>query len=347
MKALVKKERGEVDLELVEMPKPECPKDGVVLKVRACAICGSDIHYYHDTEPMPVPQIMGHEFCGDIEEVGENVEGWKVGDFVVSQVPAYPCGECEACKDGRPAECPNLTWAGLTGPGAYAQYIVSYPQNLITVPDNVSENMAACFEPSAIAVHAINRMPINPDDVVVVSGVGIIGLLTIQVLKIRGVKRIIALGIDSDEQARLPLALKYGAEKTINVQHGAASDLVLEYTGGQKVDLAIDCVGSEQSILEMFKMTRIRGTIGGIGVPPTDYEIPVNWYRLVWDSQNIVTTFSSDPEDWYEVLEYMKDGKLSFDDAITHELALEDWDKVFKDSHNPSYVKAVFKPNKL
>ena len=345
MKALVKETRGEVDLVLKDIPKPACPDNGVLLKVRTVSICGSDLHYFTDAEPMPVPQIMGHEFCGDIAEVGKDVKDWKVGDFVLSRVPIVPCGECEDCKSGHPEACKHLKAAGLTGQGAYAEYIVSYPDLLYPVPANVSDNMACCCEPATVALHAVKRFNPQPDWTVCVVGVGIIGLLTIQFLKIKGVKDIIAVGMDSDEGARLPLAAKYGANKIINAQNRSSAEQVLEYTNGRGVDLAIDCVGFASAINECFNMLAHDGILGATGVPGPGDPVTVDWNKFVWGQQSVISTFSSVPEDWDDVIAYMKSGELQFDDAITHVLKLEEWATVFKDRHNPSYVKAVFRPN--
>lgn len=344
MKALVKTEPGVTDLHLLDIPKPVCPDNGVLLKVRAVAICGSDIHYYTYKEPMPLPQIMGHEFCGEIAEIGKDVTGWNLGDFVITRVPTYPCGECVFCKDGHPEQCSSVRIAGLTAPGAYADYIVSFPELLYRVPEGVSEEMAACSEPCSVVLHAIKRFGIKPGDTAVVVGMGAIGLLTIQMLKIFGAGEIIAVGMDSDQTTRWELAKKYGASKFINAQNRPASEQILEYTKGYKVDIGIDCAGVVSAIEDLFKVIRKRGTFGAIGVPPTGAKVAVDWNALVWASINIISTFGSDPEDWVDVIELMGSGKLNFQDAITHTIALKDWEVVFKNTRNPDYVKAVIKP---
>ena len=345
MKALVKTERGCTDLKLMGIPKPVCPDNGVLLKVRVVAVCGSDIHYYKDLEPMPIPQVMGHEFCGDIVEVGKDVKDWKVGEFVISRVPVYPCGECPECKEGHPERCRSRKSAGLQTQGAYTEYIVSFPNLLYRVPEGVSDRMAACCEPSAVCLHAVKRFHVNPEWTVAVSGTGLIGLLTIQFLHIYGVKNIIAIGLDSDEPKRFPIAKKFGAVHTINGQHRSAAEQVLEYTNGRGVDLAIDCVGAVPAIDELFKMMARGGTLGAIGVPGPDARVSVNWNQFVWRSQTVISIFYSAPEDWEELIGYMKDGKLSFEEVFTHDLKLEEWEQVFKNSSNPNYVKAVFRPN--
>lgn len=344
MKALVKTERGVTDLKLMDIDKPVCPDNGVLLKVRTVAICGSDIHYYTDKEPMPVPQVMGHEFCGDIVEVGKDVTGWETGDFVLTRVPTFPCGQCVECQNGHLEKCTSVRIAGLTAPGAYAEYIVSYPGLLYKVPEGVSEEMAACTEPTTVVYHALKRFGVNPGDTCVVVGLGAIGLLTIQMLKIFGAGDIICVGMDNDAQFKKDLALKYGAVTFINAQNRKASEQILEYTKGYKVDLAIDCTGVVSAIEDLFGVIRKKGIFGAIGVPPTGVKVGVDWNALVWASVNIVTTFGSDVEDWDAVVQLMADGKLKFDDMITHKLALKDWAQVFKNPGNPQYAKAVLKP---
>lgn len=344
MKALVKTEPGVTDLHLMDIPKPACPDNGVLLKVRTVAICGSDIHYYTYKEPMPLPQIMGHEFCGEIAEIGRDVTGWNLGDFVITRVPTYPCDACVYCRDGRPGECSSRRIAGLTAPGAYAEYVVSFPDNLYLVPENVSEEMAACSEPVTVVLHAIKRFGVKPGASCVVVGLGAIGLLTIQMLKIFGAGDIICVGMDSDAITRKALAEKYGALTFINAQKRPASEQILEHTNGYKVDLAIDCSGSVKAIEDLFKVIKKRGVLGAVGVPPTGATVSVDWNTLVWDSINIVSSFGSDPEDWGEAVELMGSGKLNFGDMITHSIALRDWATIFKNPGNPDYVKAVIKP---
>lgn len=344
MKALVKTEPGVTDMHIMDIEKPTCPDNGVLLKVRTVAICGSDIHYYKWQEPMPLPQIMGHEFCGEIAQLGKDVKGWSVGDFVITRVPTYPCGECVYCKNGQSEQCSNRRIAGLTAPGAYAEYIVSFPELLYKVPNGVSEQMAACSEPASVVLHAIKRFNVKSTDTAVVVGMGAIGLLTVQMLHIFGLKEIIVVGMDSDKTLRWELAKKFGATKFINAQHRCASEQVLEYTNGYKVDIGIDCAGVVSAIEDLFKVIKKRGTFGAVGVPPTGAKVQVDWNALVWASINIISTFGSDPEDWQEVVELMGSGKLDFSDAITHVITLEQWETVFKNTANPNYVKAVIKP---
>lgn len=343
MKALIKKYPGETDLEIVDIPRPVCPDDGVVLKIRTAGICGSDIHYYKWTEKMPLPLLMGHEFCGDIAELGKNVRGWKVGDFVISAVPCYPCGMCASCRDGHPEQCSSKIIAGLTGPGAFTEYFVTYPQWLFPVPAGISEEEAACAEPLSIVVHALKRFSVRPQDRVVVLGMGIIGLLTIQVLHITGVREILAVGVDSDEPVRMPLAKKYGAARCFNGQHHPASEQILAYTDGHKADLVIDCTGVVPAIEDGFRVVKKLGTLAAIGVPPTDSRVALNWNHMVWNSINILSSFGADEEDWPDVIDLLASGRLHFRDAITQVIRMEDWASVFKAASNPNHVKAVIK----
>ncbi len=343
MKTLVKTERGVTDLKLMDIEKPVCPDNGVLIKVDTAAICGSDIHYYTDKEPMPVPQIMGHEFCGRIVEKGKDVTGWEVGDFVLSRVPTYPCGECVACRDGHPEKCTSIRIAGLTAPGAYAEYIVSYPDLLYLKPENISPEVGACTEPTTVVYHALKRFGVNPGDTCVVVGLGAIGLLTIKLLKIFGAGEIIAVGRNSALGKKKELALKYGANVFINAQDRKASEQILEYTKGYKVNLAIDCTGTIDAIEDLFGIICYKGTLGALGVPPTGELVKVDWNALVWGSINIITTFGSEKSDYDAVVELFREGKLDFDDMISHKIRLEDWAEIFKNPRNPEYTKAVFK----
>lgn len=344
MKALIKREAGITDLELVDLPIPECGDDEVVLKVRACAICGSDLHIYKWHFQPPLPVVMGHEFCGEIAVVGKNVKDWKVGEFVVSNLGGT-CGKCQCCADGNSYICLNKRSPGLFSPGAYAEYVKTQPEMLYRVPEGISDELAACFEPACTVLHAMKRIAVKQGDVVVVAGVGLIGLLTIMMAKnLYGAKKVIAIGVTSDEKARFAVAKQLGADVVVNTQTtDAVAEVLKELPDGFKADVVIDCSGAPASINSLLKMVKRNGTFGAVGVTPTDVDIPINWYNIVFGSLRIIASYSHEAADWEDVVELMKQGKLDFSACITNVISLEDWATVFKNPGDPNFIKGVFK----
>lgn len=344
MKALIKKQPGMTDLEIVDLPMPVCGDHDVILKVRAVAVCGSDIHIYKwDFQP-PLPLVMGHEFCGEIVQLGKNVRGWEIGDSVVSNLGGT-CGACQCCKDGNAYICLNKKSPGLFSAGAYAEYVKTQDDMLYRVPAGISEEMAACTEPACTVLHAMKRIAVQQGDTVVVAGVGLIGLLTVMMAKqLYGAKKVIAIGVTSDEEKRLPVAKQLGADVLINtMQCDAVAEVLKECPAGFKPDVVIDCSGAPDSIRSLLQMVKRNGTFGAVGVTPATVEIPINWYNIVFGSLRIIASYSHDSSDWEDVIRLMGEGRLDFSACISHILALENWERIFKNPGDPQFIKGVFK----
>jgi len=205
--------------------------------------------------------------------------------------------------------------------------------------------MAACSEPAAISIHAVKRFNIQMGDVVVVSGVGIIGLLAIQYAKILGAKTVIAVGVDSDMAARIPLAQKYGADFIVNAQAGDTAEQILALTGGRKPDLVCDCSGNVSAVEALFKVVKRVGRYAAIGVTPTGVPVSVDWFSMVCNCIQVTSSYASMPEDWQDVLDLLAEGKFSFKDAISHVITMDQWRDVFEHIGDPSMVKPVIRPN--
>jgi threonine dehydrogenase-like Zn-dependent dehydrogenase len=215
MKALVLKEYGKFEIE--EMPVPEYGDNEVLVRVKACSICGSDVHGMDGSTGRRIPPIvMGHEASGVIEKAGKNVKGFKPGDRVTFDSTIY-CGECYFCKRGEVNLCDNRKVLGVSCGdyrlhGAFAEY-VTVPQHILySIPENVTFERAAMVEPLSVAFHAITRSKVQLDCSAVVVGAGMIGLLIIQLLKINGCGKIIAVDM---VQEKLELAKKFGATDVI------------------------------------------------------------------------------------------------------------------------------------
>ena len=265
MKALVVTANGKAELR--EVPLPSFQADEVLVRVKACAICGSDVHGYDGSSGRRRPPIiMGHEAAGVIERIGRDVTGYQVGDRVTFDSTEY-CGTCYYCKKGMVNLCENRKVLGVScgeysRNGAMAEYIAVPQRILYHMPDTVTFKQAAMVEPLSIAVHAVNMSPLRIGDKVAVVGCGTIGLLIVETLKAAGCSRIAALDVDA---AKLRMAKRLGATDTINTREQDAAAVVRELTGGRGADLSFEAVGIATTFHTALDCTRKGGGVVLVG----------------------------------------------------------------------------------
>jgi len=275
MKALMLKDYG--DFIYQEVAEPEVHEDEVLIRVRACGICGSDVHGMDgSTGRRRPPIIMGHEASGVIAEVGKKVAGWEKGDRVTFDSTVY-CGSCWFCRRGLINLCDDRRVLGVSCEdyrqhGAFAEYIAVPQRILYRLPKVVSFERAAMVEAVSVAVHAVERTPISLGDTAVVVGVGMIGLLVVQALRLAGCGNIIA--IDLDEQ-RLNLAQKLGAGLSLKADGGNVLEEVRHQTRGRGADLAMEVVGTTPSVNSAVACVRKGGTVTLVGNLKPAVELPL------------------------------------------------------------------------
>lgn len=210
MKALVVEGMKTLTYKTIE--KPKLSDNEVLIRIRACGICGSDVARAKDGGVHRYPIVIGHEFSGDIAEVGAKVTGCAAGDRVTA-APLVPCGVCENCQRGKPAMCTQYSFIGSRQNGAMAEYVAVPARNVIPIVDGVSYEQAACIEPITVALHGVERANILSGKSAIVYGCGTIGNLVLQCLKAKGVEKIYAIDIDT---FKLDVAKKHGAYETIH-----------------------------------------------------------------------------------------------------------------------------------
>jgi L-iditol 2-dehydrogenase len=275
MKALLLSEYKK--LSVVDMPTPEIGEDEVLVRVRACGICGSDIHGYDGSTGRRIPPlVMGHEAAGVIEQIGRSVEGFKPGDRV-SFDSTVSCGRCEFCRRGQINLCDNRTVLGVScgdyrRHGAFAEYVSVPARILYKLPDSLPFERAALIEAVSIAVHAVGRHVPKPDDAVVVVGSGMIGVLVIQVLKDKGCRNIIAVDVDDE---KLALAVRMGATRTINAKAVDVPEAVRGLSNGKGADVSFEVVGHTDTVLMAIRSLRKGGTVVLIGNLSPKVELPL------------------------------------------------------------------------
>jgi L-iditol 2-dehydrogenase len=270
MQALVLSEYKK--LELQEMAKPEPKADELLIRIRACGICGSDVHGYDGSTGRRLPPIvMGHEAAGEVEAVGAEVRGFKAGDRVTFDSTVY-CGKCFFCRKGLVNLCDDREVIGVSTPafrrmGAFAEYVCVPERIAYLLPDNMPFAHAALIEAVSVAMHAVAITPIALEDTAVVVGAGMIGLLTMQAARLAGAGRVIAVDVD---EARLEMARGLGATVVLNSRNVDAVAEIQKLTAGRGADVALECVGATAPVKTAIECVRKGGAVTLVGnVTPT------------------------------------------------------------------------------
>ncbi|MEI8207140.1 MAG: alcohol dehydrogenase catalytic domain-containing protein, partial [Kiritimatiellales bacterium] len=308
MKALVKTKKDKGFVELQERPVPVLPdQDWVRIAIKFTGVCGTDLHVWRDRGIYWAPSVMGHEFSGEIVEVGTRVKGWKVGDRVVAEPHTKACGQCYLCRQGDIGICRekrSIGWGGVDG--SMADYIVMPAHLLHRIPDNVSYKHAALTEPLAIVIHQVlERCGVAMGDFVVVTGSGPIGILAAYVAKKAGAGTVCMTGLNSGKKMRFSVAEKMGVDRIINVQEEDALSVVQEMTGGIGADVVIETTGSEPAIASAFEMMKIRGRISAIGIS-SNPEVAIPWNKAILKAGDIFFNFSSTASAWDKALRLLE-----------------------------------------
>lgn len=349
MKAALLRGSGEVILD--EVPVPDISDDEVLVEVKYCGICGSDLHAIPDCILYPVGTYMGHEISGVLFKVGKNVKGWKVGDRVVVN-PIYVCGNCYGCRHGRYSLCEHAVehFIGCrSGPeqaGGFAKFVrVPIPEfRLNALPDAVSFEKGALVEPLAVSLHAVRMSTFRPREKVMVLGAGMIGLGVIAHLKQAGAGLIIAT---ETTRKRAELARKLGADYVFNPQE--ITDLkerVLHLTKGQGVDAVFDCSGVTQAFRSAPRFVRRGGQIVLTGMITEETPIiPVDFCTNELCLQGTSCYYT---DEFPMVVEFLERVSLPIEEVITSKIKLgrvvEDGFKVLL-SPNHQEIKILVEPD--
>lgn len=275
MKALLLQEYQQ--LAYTDFPEPDVGPEDLLVRVRACGVCGSDVHGYDGSSGRRIPPlVMGHEAAGVVEQIGANVAGFAPGDRVTFDSTVY-CGQCFFCRQGRVNLCDNRMVLGVScgdyrRHGAFAEYVAVPYRIAYQLPDGLSFEQAALVEAVSVAVHAVNRTPIALGSSVVVVGAGMIGLLVIQAARAAGAGTIIAIDLAEE---RLQLAAQLGADHTINSGLEDAIAAVTALTEGRGAAHAFEVVGATATIHMAIAATRKGGHVTLVGNLAPQVELPL------------------------------------------------------------------------
>lgn len=341
MRAIVKTLPGEGGLELCDWPEPSPDPDQVKIKVADCGICGTDIHILNGRWRCETPVVLGHEWSGTVVESGARVKNFKPGDRVVASNPSKTCGHCHYCIAGNPFMCPERVSAGYMIDGAFAEYVCIDAIRCHHLPDHVSFREAALGEPLAVAVHAaMERTAVHCGDLVVVSGPGCIGLLTLQVAKLEGA-RVVLAGLERD-RSRLECGRLLGADFTVNVERENLIEIVRDLTGGFGADLVYECAGTAASLANCWEAVRKGGTLVPLGV----HSLPIqtDFGKVMMKELTVVGSYGYVWTSWQRTVRLMAEGKINADAVISHELPLEAFDLGFEATRAGKAIKVLLSP---
>jgi L-iditol 2-dehydrogenase len=344
MQALVKTAQGPGHLELRQVLVPQIGPSEVLVRVHACGICGSDLKIMDDEHPYVPPVIIGHEFAGEIVELGADVEGWVAGDRVVSEQHSHACGRCRQCLTGHAFACASKRAPDYFVDGAFAEFIKISGWLLHQIPDTVSYVDAALSVPAAVAAHGVlDRTGIEPEDTVLVLGCGPIGLVAAKMAQAAGAARVIITGIDRDEKIRLPCARELGIDYVVNVMQTDLEALVNDLTDGEGVDVVIEVSGAPPAITQAFQLTRRLGRVGIIGQPPAD-TVAIPYRDALFRALTVSFSYSSRYTSWKRALSLFERGAVNPSQLITHVLPLAEWERGFGLARSGEAIKAVLTP---
>lgn len=341
MKAAVWTDYGK--MEVKEVPVPSIGEDEVLVKVRAAGVCVTDLHVYTGRflygKP---PHILGHEICGEVVKMGDHVTGLRKGQRVVVET-SIGCGQCEDCRSGKRHLCSQMEEIG-TAPhcGGYAQYLKAPAENLVSVPDEVTDEEAAILESVVCPAGALMRWGVRFGETVVVYGVGPAGLAFIQTAKVLGAGRVIAV---ARNRRRLERSLAFGADEIICSAEEAVSERLRDLTGGRGPGLICEATGAPELIEEACLTVRSGGRVILYGLPPETANIPFPVKTIIMKQLEVYGTVG-EPLVWEPLLRLVAAGRINLKDMVTHTFSLDRIEEAFAllENKEEDPIKAVVYP---
>lgn len=325
MKALSKL-KAEPGIWMTDVPKPELGHNDVMIKIRKTAICGTDVHIYNWDEwsqkTIPVPMVVGHEYIGEIVEIGQEVKGFKIGDRVSGE-GHITCGHCRNCRGGRTHLCRNTIGVGVNRPGCFAEYLVIPAFNAFKIPDNIPDEIAAIFDPFGNAVHTALSFDLVGEDVLV-SGAGPIGIMAAAVCRHVGARHVVITDVND---YRLELAKKMGVSRAVNVSRENLKDVMNELGMKEGFDVALEVSGAPAAFQTMLDTMNHGGRIALLGIPPSS--MTTDWSQVIFKGLFIKGIYGREMfETWYKMATLVQSG-LDLSPIITHEFSIDDFQKGF------------------
>jgi alcohol dehydrogenase/L-iditol 2-dehydrogenase len=344
MKAVVYYERADKAVEVRDVPVPTIGRGECLVEVKFCGICGSELHMYHGqlNQLARPPVVLGHEWSGQIVQVGEGVKGFAVGDRVTCETAAETCGECAFCRSGEYNLCPERRAFGFAVDGAFANYVRTNYRLLHHIPEGVSYEEAAMTEPVCVAYNAvIEKSRLRPGDLVVVIGPGPVGLFSAQIAKLAGAGTVIVTGTPKDSK-RLALAEELGVDMVVNVAERDPAEVVRSLGDGLGAHLVIDAAGVPPAVKQSLALVRRNGQITKLGWALAPINLPMD--EIVAWALTYQGSFSHTWKTWESCLSLMQRGWVKTQPLISQVWPITRWEEAFEKLESMEAHKILLHP---
>jgi threonine 3-dehydrogenase len=313
-------------LVLTEMKKPSVGHNDVMIRIRKTAICGTDIHIWNWDEwakkTIPVPMQVGHEYVGEIVEIGQEVRGFALGDRVSGE-GHITCGYCRNCRAGRRHLCRNTVGVGVNRAGCFADYLVIPALNAFKIPDEISDDLAAIFDPYGNATHTALSFPLVGEDVLI-TGAGPIGIMAAAIAKHVGARHVVITDVND---YRLGLAMEMGASRSVNVTREKLADVMKELGMVEGFDVGMEMSGVPSAFRDLLANMNHGGKVALLGIPPS--ETAIDWNQVIFKGLEIKGVYGREMfETWYKMVAMLQSG-LDLSPILTHHYPVADFEQGF------------------
>lgn len=326
MKALAKL-HAEPGIWMTDAEKPEYGYNDLLIRIKKSAICGTDIHIFKWDEwsqkTVPVPMVVGHEYAGVVAAMGDGVKGFQVGDRVSGE-GHITCGYCRNCRAGRRHLCRNTLGVGVNRPGSFAEYLVIPADNAFKLPDDISDDMAAIFDPFGNAVHTALSFDLVGEDVLI-TGAGPIGIMAAAICRHVGARHVVITDVN---HYRLDLAKKMGATRAVDVSRENLREVMAELGMKEGFDVGLEMSGMPSALNQMLDTMNHGGKIAMLGIPAKP--IAIDWNLVIFKGLIIKGIYGREMfETWYKMASLLQSG-LDLTPILTHQFAIDDYQQAFE-----------------
>jgi threonine 3-dehydrogenase len=325
MKAIAKLERAP-GLTLTDVAAPEVGHNDVLIKIKKTAICGTDCHIWNWDEwaqkTLPVPMHVGHEYVGEIVELGQEVRGFEIGDRVSGE-GHITCGFCRNCRAGRRHLCRNTTGVGVNRAGAFAEYLAIPAFNAFKIPDDISDDLAAVFDPFGNATHTALSFDLVGEDVLI-TGAGPIGIMAAVIARHVGARNVVITDVN---EYRLDLARRMGATRAVNAATESLRDVMAELRMTEGFDVGLEMSGAPKAFSSMLEHMNHGGKVALLGIPPANTAI--DWNQVIFKGLEIKGIYGREMfETWYKMVAMLQSG-LDLSPIVTHRFPVSQYREAF------------------
>jgi threonine 3-dehydrogenase len=325
LKAL-RKLKAEPGIWMDEVEVPAVGPNDARIRVRKTAICGTDLHIYNwdawASKTIPVPMTVGHEFTGEVVEVGSEVTGLEPGDRVAGE-GHVTCGHCRNCRAGKRHLCRNTLGVGVNRPGCFAEYVVIPAGNAFKLPDDIGDDIASILDPLGNATHAALSFDLVGEDVLI-TGAGPIGVMAAAIARHAGARHVVVTDVND---YRLGLARQMGASRALNVERDDLRQTMRELGMREGFDVGLEMSGVDSAFRQMLATMHHGGHIALLGIPPK--EIAIDWNEVIFKGLTLKGIYGREMfETWYKMIAMLQSG-LDVSAVITHRMAADDFAQAF------------------